>query len=172
MYKVLNGDIVNKNLPKSGIINGTSIMNYHRLPQETLIAEGWLPVEEVKPEYNAETERLRLDSEVIEKDKIVRTYLVEAIPAPTPAIHDITLTADKTQITANGTDAATITATFDGTEVDTFNYYITIDGEVCETVEPITNAEVVREFTSETVKVFKLDFHAGDLSKTIFVEAV
>ena len=172
MYKVLNGDIVNKNLPKSGIIKGATVMNYHKLPQKTLVAEGWLPVEEIKPDHDVKTERLRLDSEVIEKDKIVRTYLVEAIPAPTPAITDITLTADKTQITANGTDAATITATFDGVEVDTFNCYITIDGEVCETVEPITGGEVVREFTSETAKVFKLDFHAGEQVKTIFVEAV
>jgi len=172
MKQVKDGTIVAQRLPKSGIIKGATIMNYHKLPQKTLIAEGWLPVEEIKPDYNAETERLRLDSEVIEKDKIVRTYLVEAIPAPTPAIHDITLTADKTQITANGTDASTITATFDGVEVDTYTCYITIDGEVCETVEPIVAGEVVREFTSETARVFKLDFHADDKVKTIFVEAV
>ena len=172
MKQVKDGTIVAQRLPKSGVINGATIMNYHNLPQETLEAEGWLPVEEVKPEYNVETERLKLDSEVIEADRIVKTYTVEAIPEPTPEITDITLAADKTQITANGADAATITATFDGTEVDTYTCYITIDGEVCETVEPITGGEVVREFTSETAKVFKLDFYAGGLSKTIFVEAV
>ena len=174
MKLVENGVITKQRLPKSGIINGATVMNYHKLPQETLIAEGWLPVEEVKPDYDVETERLKLDSEVIEEDRIVRTYTIEAIPEPviTPTINDIALTADKATITANGTDAATITATFDGVEVDTYTCYITIDGEVCETVEPITNGEVVREFTSETAKVFKLDFHADDKVKTIFVEAV
>ena len=82
MKQVKDGTIVAQRLPKSGIIKGATVMNYHKLPQKTLIAEGWLPVEEVKPDHNVKTERLRLDSEVIEKDKIVRTYLVEAIPAP------------------------------------------------------------------------------------------
>ena len=174
MKLVENGVITKQRLPKSGIINGATVLNYHKLPQETLIAEGWLPVEEVKPDYDVETERLKLDSEVIEEDRIVRTYIAEAIPEPviTPMINDITLSADKTQITADGVDASTITANFTGVEVDTFTCFITIDGEVCETVEPITGGEVVREFTSETVKVFKLDFHADDKVKTIFVEAV
>ncbi len=174
MKQVKNGEIVAQRLPRTGTINGATVMNYHKLPQETLIAEGWLPVEEVKPDYNVETERLRLDSEVVEAGRVLATYAIEAIPEPviTPTISNITLTADKTQITADGTDAATITATFDGVEVDTFVSYITIDGEVCETVEPITGGEVVREFTSAVAKVFKIDFYAGGLSKTIFVGAV
>ena len=173
MKQVKDGTIVAQRLPKSGVINGATVLNYHKLPQETLLTEGWLPVEEVKPDYDVETERLKLDSEVIEEDRIVRTYIAEAIPEPviTPMINDITLSADKTQITADGVDASTITANFDGVEVDTFTCHITIDGEVCETVEPIVDGEVVREFTSETAKVYKIDFHAGDKVKTIFVEA-
>ena len=174
MKLVENGVITKQRLPKSGVINGATVMNYHKLPQETLIAEGWLPVEEAKPDYDVGTERLKLDSEVIELDRIVRTYIAEAIPEPviTPMINDITLSADKTQITADGVDASTITANFDGVEVDTFTCHITIDGEVCETVEPIVDGEVVREFTSAEAKVFKLDFHADDKVKTVFVEAV
>ena len=172
MKQVKDGVIVAQRLPKSGIINGATVMNYHKLPQETLEPEGWLTHEEDKPEYDSETQRLQFDYDDIQANKVVSVYKVVDKPAPTPQINDITLSADKTQITADGTDASTITATFEGVEVDTYSCYITIDGEVCETVEPITGGEVVREFTSETAKVFKLDFHADDKVKTIFVEAV
>ena len=120
MKQVKDGVIVAQRLPRTGVINGTTVMNYHKLPQETLIAEGWLPVEEVKPDYDVETERLKLDSEVIEEDRIVRTYTVETIPEPviTSTINDIALTADKTQITANGTDAATLLERVKGLEAE------------------------------------------------------
>ena len=93
-------------------------------------------------------------------------------PAPVPVINIIELSADKVSITADGIDKATVTATFSGEVVDSFNCYIVIDGVVCDTEYPIVGGEVAREFTSETAKVYKIDFHAGDKMKTIFVEAV
>ncbi len=84
MYKVLNGDIVNKNLPKSGIINGATVMNYHKLPQKTLIAEGWLPLEEERPEYDETTEQLVWVEDRVEKDKVVRVYEKQTLPEREP----------------------------------------------------------------------------------------
>ena len=39
MKQVKDGTIVAQRLPKSGVINGATVMNYHNLPQETLKAE-------------------------------------------------------------------------------------------------------------------------------------
>ncbi len=173
MKQVKNGEIVAQRLPRTGTINGATVMNYHKLPQETLIAEGWLPVEEVKPDYNVETERLRLDSEVVEAGRVLATYVIEAIPEPvvTPTINNITLTANKAQITADGVDAVTVTAVFDGHDVDSFDCYITVNGPPAEQAD-IVSGEVVREFVSEQAGYFRVDVFAGEQQKTIFIEAV
>ena len=49
MYaKVVNGQVTRAHLPTSGILqDGRTVSNYHLLPDETLLAEGWLPCEEV-----------------------------------------------------------------------------------------------------------------------------
>ena len=167
----MHGKLVSGRLtrpPSQGIIDGRSVSNYNRLPAETLESQGWKPLEINTPEYDEETEYL-IPVYDEQDNKITVNHTVEII---TPTIEIISLSADKTQITADGVDACTVTASFEGVEVDTFTCHITIDGEVCETVEPITGGEVVREFTSAEAKVFKLDFHADDKVKTIFVEAV
>ena len=93
-------------------------------------------------------------------------------PASVPVISSIELSADKVSITADGVDKATVIATFSGEAVDTFNCHIVIDGTVCDTEYPITGGEVVREFVSETVRVFNVEFFAGNKVGTIFIEAV
>ena len=56
MYaKVVNGQVVY--VPTSGVLqDGRTVSNYHLLPDETLLAEGWLPCEEIKPTYDEATQ--------------------------------------------------------------------------------------------------------------------
>ncbi len=80
----------------------------------------------------------------------------------------ITVTTDKVQILADGVDVATVTAMI---PVMADHCYVTVNGPPAERAE-IVNDQVVREFSSETVGVFRVDFYAGDKSATIFIEAV
>jgi hypothetical protein len=84
MYRVRDGKIVERFLPKTGdLLDGRSVSNYHCLPEEILEAEGWLPVEEHKPEYDPATEQL-IGTETIKNNKVVVSYTVEALPEPEP----------------------------------------------------------------------------------------
>ena len=76
MYaKVVNGQVTRACLPTSGILqDGRTVSNYHLLPDETLLAEGWLPCEEVKPEYDEATQYLVIDTAVVQGDKVIVTY--------------------------------------------------------------------------------------------------
>jgi hypothetical protein len=68
-------------LPKSAqLTNGTWVSNYHLLPADVLAAEGWLPLEEVYPEYNPETHYMVSDTVVETDGKIVVSY--KTIPLP------------------------------------------------------------------------------------------
>lgn len=68
-------------LPSTGILNdGRTVSNYHLLPIETLTAEGWKPIEEVKPEYDEATQYLVVDTAVGNGDKITVTYKAVDIP--------------------------------------------------------------------------------------------
>ncbi len=173
--KVASGQIVEQRLPRTGrLSDGSSVSNYHKLPTETLISEGWLPVVEDKPEYDPETELLQVESVNILSDQVLYTYTAVAKPEPEPVpprIDGITLTADKTQITADGVDAVTVTAVFEGHDVDTIPCYITVNGPPAEQAE-IVDGEVVREFVSEEAGHFRVDVFAGQAQKTIFIEAV
>jgi len=76
MYaKVVNGQVTQAHLPTSGILqDGRTVSNYHLLPDEILLAEGWLPCEEVKPEYDEATQYLVIDTAVVQGDKVIVTY--------------------------------------------------------------------------------------------------
>ena len=76
MYaKVVNGQVTRAYLPTSGILqDGRTVSNYHLLPDEILLAEGWLPCEEVKPEYDEATQYLVIDTAVVQGDKVIVTY--------------------------------------------------------------------------------------------------
>jgi hypothetical protein len=90
MYaKVENGQVVQAGLPTCGrLSNGCSVSNYHLLSESVLLSEGWLPYEENKPEYNPETQYLKLSGYDIQQDKVVANYTVENMPvvAPDPQI--------------------------------------------------------------------------------------
>jgi len=76
MYaKVVNGQVTRAHLPASGILqDGRTVSNYHLLPPDILIVDGWLPCEEVKPEYDEATQCLVIDTEVVQGDKVIVTY--------------------------------------------------------------------------------------------------
>ena len=62
-------------LPTSGVLlDGRTVSNYHLLPDKTLLEEGWLPCEEVKPECKA-TEKLIVDTAEVIANKVVVTYV-------------------------------------------------------------------------------------------------
>ena len=83
MLQVINGEIKQFNLPKVGTLkNGRTVSGYHLLPEETLKQEGWLPLEDIKPEYDEETQYLINEGYEILEDKAIKKYRVEDIPEP------------------------------------------------------------------------------------------
>lgn len=83
MIQVINGEIKQYQLPKTGTLkDGRTVSGYHLLDEETLKEEGWLPLEDVKPEYDNETQYLVSDGYEILKDKVIKKYKVEDIPEP------------------------------------------------------------------------------------------
>lgn len=82
MYaRVENGQVTQIGLPTTGTLkDGRTVSNYNLLPQKVLKAEGWLPCEEVKPEYNPETQYLVIDIKEIVKGKVIVTYKVVEMP--------------------------------------------------------------------------------------------
>lgn len=82
MYaKVENKTVTQIGLPSTGTLkDGRTVSNYNFLPKDILIKEGWLPCEEVKPEYNPETQYLVIDIKEIVKGKVVVTYIAVDMP--------------------------------------------------------------------------------------------
>ncbi len=80
----------------------------------------------------------------------------------------IVIDADKIQILADGIDAATVTATI---PLEAEYCFVTVNGPPAERAE-IVNGQVVREFTSTTVGIFRVDFYAANRVATVFIEAV
>ena len=169
MIQVINGEITKTQLPKVGrLADGRSVSGYDKLPIEILNKEGWLDEEEVIPDYDPATEKLANKSYDIQSDKVVINWEVIPLPVPDPSIDQITLTADLTTVPIGG--IATVTAIFSGNAVDSLNCYICVNGQAAEVVYPITDGQVIREFVSSTAGLYKLDFYAGALVQTIFIE--
>ena len=81
MIRVINGEIIEYNLPKVGTLkDGRTVSGYHLLDEETLKEEGWLPLEDIKPEYDMETQYLVNDGYEILEDKVIKKYRIEEIP--------------------------------------------------------------------------------------------
>jgi hypothetical protein len=76
MYaKIENENVIQIGLPHSGTLtDGRCVSNYHLLPKEILLAENWLPCEEIKPEYNEVTQILVIDTTQVLEDKVVLVY--------------------------------------------------------------------------------------------------
>lgn len=73
--------VIEKPLPKTGQLkDGRTVSGYDLLPNETLMNEGWLPLEEQKPEYDEETQLLQFGEYIIEEDKVIAVYTVIDVP--------------------------------------------------------------------------------------------
>ena len=80
MIQVINGEIKQYSLPKTGVLkDGSTISGYHLLSQEILEMEGWLPLEDIKPEYDKKTQYLVNDGYEISEDKVIKKYKIEDI---------------------------------------------------------------------------------------------
>ena len=81
MIQVINGEIKQYSLPKTGILkDGSTVSGYHLLDEEILKEEGWLPLEDNSPEYDRETQYLINDGYEILEDKVIKKYRIEDIP--------------------------------------------------------------------------------------------
>ena len=80
MIQIVNSEITKYNLPKVGILkSGETVSGYHLLDEEILKDEGWLPLEDIPPEYDKEIQYLILDGYEILEDKVIKKYRVEDI---------------------------------------------------------------------------------------------
>ena len=81
MIQVKENKITKYSLPKSGMLStGETVSGYHLLDGEVLRDEGWLPLEDVRPEYDNETHYLQPSGYDIQEDKVVRLYEIVEIP--------------------------------------------------------------------------------------------
>ena len=85
LIQVINGEITQHSLPKTGTLkNGSTVSGYHLLDEEVLLDEGWLPLEDNPPEYDMETQYLVNDGYEILEDKVIKKYSIVDIPEPQP----------------------------------------------------------------------------------------
>ena len=81
MIQVKENKIVKYSLPKTGMLStGETVSGYHLLDEETLRSEGWLPLEDIRPEYDSETHYLQPSGYDIQEDKVVKLYTINEIP--------------------------------------------------------------------------------------------
>ncbi len=81
LVQVINGEITQRSLPKTGTLkNGSTVSGYHLLDEEILLEEGWLPLEDIPPEYDEETQYLANDGYEVLEDKVIKKYRIEEIP--------------------------------------------------------------------------------------------
>ena len=79
--QIINGEIKQYKLPKTGTLSdGRTVSGYHLLDEEVLLDEGWLPLEDIPPEYDEETQYLANDGYETLEDKVIKKYRVEDIP--------------------------------------------------------------------------------------------
>jgi hypothetical protein len=80
MIQVIDGEIKQYRLPKVGTLkDGRTVSGYHLLDENILKDEGWLPLEDIKPEYDEETQYLVNDGYEILEDKVIKKYRIEEI---------------------------------------------------------------------------------------------
>ena len=81
MIQIIEGKIKQYSLPKTGTLStGETVSGYHLLDENILRDEGWLPLEDIPPEYDEETQYLTPDGYEILEDKVIKKYRIEDIP--------------------------------------------------------------------------------------------
>ena len=76
MALVKSGEVILDYIPSTY----NNISNYHLLPEEYLIKKGWLPLEEILPEYDVETQQLINPSYEILTDKVIKSWEIIELP--------------------------------------------------------------------------------------------
>ncbi len=85
LAKVENSQVTKTKLPKTGrLADGRVVSNYHLLPMETLLEEGWLPLIDDPPEYDSSTHKIVFTGYNIQEEQVAKTYSVEELPPPPP----------------------------------------------------------------------------------------
>lgn len=80
MVQVVEGEIIQYSIPKVGTLSdGRTVSGYHLLEVDILLEEGWLPLEDIVPEYDVETQYLINDGYEILEDKVIKKYRIEDI---------------------------------------------------------------------------------------------
>ena len=78
--KIIKGEIVEIGLSKTGILkDGSTVSGYDLLDEQTLKEEGWLPLEENKPEHDEQTQYLEFVDYTILTDRVIANYVVKDI---------------------------------------------------------------------------------------------
>ena len=81
MIQIIDNEIIQIGLPKVGTMqDGSTVSGYNLLDSETLKAEGWLPIEDIKPEYDPATQILKDAGWDIQADKAVKLYEIADKP--------------------------------------------------------------------------------------------
>jgi len=79
---VENGQVTKTRLPKIGVLkDGSTVSNYHLLPHDVLIAEGWLPLVDDPPETDDKHRAVRTGYEIY-GDRVEAIYSIEEIIPP------------------------------------------------------------------------------------------
>ena len=81
MYvKIENNEVIKTQLPKTGTLkNGCTVSGYDLLDEQTLKSEGWLPLEENKPQFDEATQYLEFVDYTILANKVIANYTVKDI---------------------------------------------------------------------------------------------
>ncbi|TCU72855.1 hypothetical protein EV204_105191 [Tissierella praeacuta] len=86
IVQVKNNQVVKYTLPKVGILNdGSTVSGYDTLMlsnPDLAKEEGWIPLEDIKPIYNEETQYLLDNGYEILSDKVIKKYKIENIQEP------------------------------------------------------------------------------------------
>ncbi len=83
--KVENGQVTRIGLPKTGTLSdGRTVSCYDKLPEDTLLQEGWLPYIDNPPEYDPETQYLEVVDPTITENEVVANYIVQQREIVTP----------------------------------------------------------------------------------------
>lgn len=105
MIQIINNEIKQYQLPKVGTLkDGRTVSGYHLLDEETLKAEGWLPLEDNPPEYDVETQYLISDGYEILEDKVIKKYRIENI-AEEVELSEIDILNKKVELLASENEA-------------------------------------------------------------------
>lgn len=76
--KVENNKVVQVGLPRTGTLkDGSTVSAYHLLPEDILRDEGWLPLEENKPEYDEITQYIEFEGYELLQDRVIAKYVVK-----------------------------------------------------------------------------------------------